>query len=41
MKERKPYEKPEVTKIVVDPSESLIIPCKADAGCSLVHDVGS
>jgi hypothetical protein len=41
MKERKPYEKPKVTKIPVQPEESLIMPCKADAGCSLVHDVGS
>ncbi len=41
MKERKPYEKPKVTRIVVQPGESLIVYCKADVGCEGLFDVGS
>jgi len=31
MKERKPYEKPEVTRIVLRPEESVLAACKASA----------
>ena len=30
MEERKPYEKPEVTRIVLRPEESVLAACKAD-----------
>ncbi len=41
MKERKPYEKPQVTRILVQPEASLIIPCKGDPPCVVLWDFGS
>ncbi len=43
MNERKPYEKPQVTRIPIRPQESLILVCKVldDIVCGATLDFGS
>ncbi len=43
MEERKPYEKPQVTKIPIRPQESLLDNCKQldDIACQGLLDFGS
>jgi len=43
VKERKPYEKPKVTRILIRPQESVLRGCKVDIGspCDLILSLGS